>query len=357
MHSLQYAFRDRRARKGEFRQLWIQRINAACRLNGISYSRFIAGLKRGRHRGRPQGPRRPRRHRPGGVHAPWSRRAKAASPSDDRRESQPRPPDAARRATRRSSDCGASLGRRSARRRRRVRSSSRARCCRARRSPPGWPLEAVFVDAGRARVELDVADVPRRPSAPTACSSGSASTDVARSRCVAVGRACRCVALDDLPPTPTVRASCSIASPIPATPARIMRSAEAAGADAVVLARGSVDPFNPKVVRAVGRRAVPRAAVVAGAASRSTSLRQLGLRRLGHRRRTAAHRLRRRRPHRRRSRSCSATRPTGCRRRRAPVDELVTIPMRGPAESPQRGDGRHRPAASRSPASGTSARP
>ena len=45
MHSLQYAFRDRRARKGEFRKLWIQRINAACRTNGVSYSRFIAGLK------------------------------------------------------------------------------------------------------------------------------------------------------------------------------------------------------------------------------------------------------------------------------------------------------------------------
>jgi len=45
MHSMQYAFRDRRARKGEMRKLWIQRINAACRLNGTSYSRFIAGLK------------------------------------------------------------------------------------------------------------------------------------------------------------------------------------------------------------------------------------------------------------------------------------------------------------------------
>jgi large subunit ribosomal protein L20 len=44
MRSGQYAFRDRRARKGEFRRLWIQRINAACRQNGISYSRFIAGL-------------------------------------------------------------------------------------------------------------------------------------------------------------------------------------------------------------------------------------------------------------------------------------------------------------------------
>ncbi len=45
MHAGQYAFRDRRARKGEMRKLWIQRINAACRLNGTSYSRFIAGLK------------------------------------------------------------------------------------------------------------------------------------------------------------------------------------------------------------------------------------------------------------------------------------------------------------------------
>ena len=46
MHSLQYAYRDRRARKGDFRQLWIQRINAAARQNGLSYSRFIAGLRR-----------------------------------------------------------------------------------------------------------------------------------------------------------------------------------------------------------------------------------------------------------------------------------------------------------------------
>ena len=45
MHSLQYAYRDRRARKGDFRQLWIQRINAAARLNGLSYNRLIAGLR------------------------------------------------------------------------------------------------------------------------------------------------------------------------------------------------------------------------------------------------------------------------------------------------------------------------
>jgi large subunit ribosomal protein L20 len=46
MHSLQYAYRDRRARKGDFRKLWIQRINAAARQNGMSYSRFISGLHR-----------------------------------------------------------------------------------------------------------------------------------------------------------------------------------------------------------------------------------------------------------------------------------------------------------------------
>src|SRR5512144_2323386 len=44
MHSGQYAFRDRRARKGEFRRLWIQRINAGTREHGVSYSRFVAGL-------------------------------------------------------------------------------------------------------------------------------------------------------------------------------------------------------------------------------------------------------------------------------------------------------------------------
>jgi large subunit ribosomal protein L20 len=43
-HAGVYAFRDRRARKGEMRKLWIQRINAGTRANGMSYSRFIAGL-------------------------------------------------------------------------------------------------------------------------------------------------------------------------------------------------------------------------------------------------------------------------------------------------------------------------
>jgi large subunit ribosomal protein L20 len=45
LHSLSYAYRDRRDRKGQFRRLWIQRINAAARLHGLSYSRLISGLK------------------------------------------------------------------------------------------------------------------------------------------------------------------------------------------------------------------------------------------------------------------------------------------------------------------------
>ncbi|HLU42671.1 MAG TPA: 50S ribosomal protein L20 [Microthrixaceae bacterium] len=45
MHAGQYSFRDRRARKGEMRKLWIQRINAACRANGTTYSRFVSGLR------------------------------------------------------------------------------------------------------------------------------------------------------------------------------------------------------------------------------------------------------------------------------------------------------------------------
>ena len=45
LHSLNYAYRDRRAKKGDFRQLWITRINAAARQNGMTYNRFIQGLK------------------------------------------------------------------------------------------------------------------------------------------------------------------------------------------------------------------------------------------------------------------------------------------------------------------------
>lgn len=44
-HSLGYSYRDRKARKGDFRRLWIQRINAASRQHGLTYNRFVQGLK------------------------------------------------------------------------------------------------------------------------------------------------------------------------------------------------------------------------------------------------------------------------------------------------------------------------
>jgi len=46
MKSLSYAYRDRKAKKRDFRKLWITRINAAARINGLSYSRFMDGLKK-----------------------------------------------------------------------------------------------------------------------------------------------------------------------------------------------------------------------------------------------------------------------------------------------------------------------
>lgn len=45
LHSMTYAYRDRKDRKGAFRRLWIQRINAAARANGMTYNRFVQGLK------------------------------------------------------------------------------------------------------------------------------------------------------------------------------------------------------------------------------------------------------------------------------------------------------------------------
>jgi large subunit ribosomal protein L20 len=45
LHSMAYAYRDRKDRKGAFRRLWIQRINAAARADGMTYNRFIQGLK------------------------------------------------------------------------------------------------------------------------------------------------------------------------------------------------------------------------------------------------------------------------------------------------------------------------
>ncbi len=65
--AMQYSYRDRKNRKREFRALWIQRINAAVREHGLTYSRFISGLDHRRRRSRPQGALRARHHRAGGL--------------------------------------------------------------------------------------------------------------------------------------------------------------------------------------------------------------------------------------------------------------------------------------------------
>ena len=63
LHALAYATRDRKQRKRDMRELWIVRINAAARLNGLTYGKLIAGLKKADDRPRPQDPGRPRRPR------------------------------------------------------------------------------------------------------------------------------------------------------------------------------------------------------------------------------------------------------------------------------------------------------
>ena len=93
LHSMQYAYRDRRDRKGDFRQLWITRINAGARANGMTYNRLIQGLTPGRCRGGPQDPRRPGRQRRRRRSPRWSR--SLARPCRPRASAAPRlrPPD------------------------------------------------------------------------------------------------------------------------------------------------------------------------------------------------------------------------------------------------------------------------
>ena len=73
-----YAYRDRRNRKRDFRRLWITRINAAARQNGMNYGSFMHGLKLAGDRARPQGPGRHRRARPRDL-PPICRAAREAS--------------------------------------------------------------------------------------------------------------------------------------------------------------------------------------------------------------------------------------------------------------------------------------
>ena len=265
-HSLVYAYRDRRARKGDFRKLWIQRINAAARANGMTYNRLIQGLREGRvqvdrrmladlavndpaafialvelreaalpadvnaqreRRGlsRVARPEQPRRGEPGLLTAP-SARIKAG-PAARRRafRAQVRAflaegPQAVREA----------LERRELRRRgvRRTDVADRhrdlRRSARLRRRPLVRPDPRRPIDGAVGH------DHPARAWSPSA----SWSTYRWRRRTA----------------EPRGWWRSAYRSATPATPARSIRTADAAGADAVVLTAESVDLYNPKCVRA-----------------------------------------------------------------------------------------------------------
>ena len=317
LHSGQYAFRDRRARKGEFRRLWIQRINAATRQHDLSYSRFIAGLERRRHRGRPQDPRRPGRHRPGRLRRP-GRRGEGGALTDTARVHQP--PDPATAAPARAPQFAFRGGR--VRRRGR---GARRRGGRRRLGRRG-PVRGAGRGAGRrgragaragGRASPSGSRPPRRRRA---CSPS----------CAAARRRRRCS------PAP----GCVVVADRLADPGNlgtILRSAEAAGVDAVVLTPGTVDLLNPKVVRASAGLAVPRpgrappSSPTCGGPGCASSAR----------RRTAAP------PHTDvdwTGRLAIVARQRGPRaRRRRRGRRVGAHRARRPRREPQRGDGRHRP--------------
>ena len=284
MHSLQYAYRDRRARKGEFRQLWIQRINAACRLNGTTYSRFIAGLK------------------VAGIEvdrkvladlavtdaAAFTALVEAANEASarGRRGLSPAPPSPV-------GPMPAPLGATN------PRVTNLRRLCGRRRSrlearafvvegPIGLaealaavaPVTEVFVDADRADLaEGSQGSVARRGAGhgargrhPGAPARGRRARQGERHRLAAGGdRRGRSSALRTSPASSAadglVVALAGVADP--GNAGTIVRSAEAAAAAGVVFCADAVDPFGPKTVRAAAGSAfrVPIAEVSAGAAT------------------------------------------------------------------------------------------
>ena len=258
LHSLNYAYRDRRARKGDFRQLWITRINAAARANGMTYNRFIQGLK-ARRASRSTARCSPSSPSPTpAAFAALVEVAKAnlpAAPEAQRRNRQPEPrrlepphrPDRAHRARRRSPQAAAPRGprpggavSRGGRPGRAGGAAAPRRGARAvrhrRRRPCGTPTAG-----GPARRRPDRRSPSRRPSA-------------VRHRHPAGHlrrlRPARRAARRALGGAPQLVAVC-VGVADPGNAGTVMRVADAAGADAVRAGRATrVDPHNGKAVRA-----------------------------------------------------------------------------------------------------------
>ena len=294
MHSLQYAYRDRRARKGDFRQLWIQRINAAARLHGMSYSRFIAGL-------RVAGVEVDRKVLAdlavrddaafaALVEVARSRRRPAARRVGIRltdRSRHPEPRSAYRHQAR--AAAAAPLGRRSARLAEGASSSKGPRCW-PRPSPPGRSSRRSTSTRARAGAAERGAGraVPARPGAGSSSSSPACwpgwPTRSPRSRSLAVVPRSTSAWPTSAAAVPTWWWSASTCA-TPGNAGTMLRSAEAAGAGGVICCDGAVDLFNPKTVRA-SAGALFHVPVVAGGdpAEVLDELGRWGLRRLGHRR-------------------------------------------------------------------------
>ena len=272
-HSLVYSYNDRRKKKGDFRKLWIQRINAGARANGLTYNRFIQGLKaagvevdrkiladlavndapglrrarrdrqgqpaRGRQRaGLGLTPRTDRRWRASLPDRPALREERTRQDGTEARPSQfPGRAPALPRRGRQGADRGA------------ARPAGWSRCSPPRPASEEYAaLRKAVDDAGRplvlpttTRSPRSAARSPRRASSPSAASSTCTSTPV-------------------LSPVVEERAAASVSKPHtlvicadvrdPGNAGTVIRCADASGADGVVLAGHSVDPYNDKTVRA-----------------------------------------------------------------------------------------------------------
>ena len=256
-HSLVYSYRDRKARKGDFRKLWIQRINAAARANGHDLQPVHPGPQPRRCRGRPQDPGRPGRQRRARVRRARRDRQGRAARGRQRAQGVLRPtvaatvsapPDRGQRPGQGGTQAQPPLGPHRAaavpcRRPEGRRGRARARGCVVEvfATPAAAEQYAALVAAAprtslRRRPRAGLAQrqrdpgrdrrgllVPRRPAG-----AGARRRRAAARRLVAI-----CADVRD-----------------PGNAGTLIRTADAAGADAVVLAGHSVDAYNPKTVRA-----------------------------------------------------------------------------------------------------------
>ena len=262
MHSMQYAYRDRRARKGDFRKLWIQRINAAARQHGMSYSRLINGL----HLAGVEVDRKVLADlavsddAAFGALVQTAQDALAAAPAARGRFLTQRLAFTHRRVRR----LRGLLQKRSARWSERAFVAEGAELIRCALDA-GRPVESVYVspEGGPTTATpggLPAGDGRGRPRLPAGRRRARAG---GRHRDAPAGPGRRAHAR--APPVPDVLAARPPGSLVmvlvdvrdPGNAGTVLRAADASGATAVLFAADSVDPYNPKTVRASAGLALP----------------------------------------------------------------------------------------------------